>query len=119
MNINSAKHFPGEESRKCYPLCRHFRCSKNALVVVTKYFRGRPRKEAVCRWVGDNCSGPECQYAYCEKRALLPDGTCGLSMMQRRHARKDMLREIEEADLGIDVKEIVKKRFGKREFTEL
>jgi hypothetical protein len=33
---------------------------------------------AFCNWVGDVCVSAKCNYAFCEKRALLPDGSCGL-----------------------------------------
>jgi hypothetical protein len=32
---------------------------------------------AFCNWVGDICVVAKCNYAFCEKRALLPDGSCG------------------------------------------
>ena len=104
----------GEASRTtCRPTCPLFRCSKNALVVVTRFYRGKPRKVILCRWVGDLCVGAKCQYAYCVKRAMLPDGTCGLGLREQRV--KDLLKEIEEEEFGRDVKSILTKRFGKRD----
>lgn len=31
-----------------------------------------------CSWVNDVCKGSGCNYAFCEKRLLLPGGYCGL-----------------------------------------
>ncbi len=31
-----------------------------------------------CSWVNDACRGAGCNYAFCERKLLLPDGRCGL-----------------------------------------
>jgi len=97
----------------CSPLCQYFKCAKNALVISTKFYRGKPRKVAICRWTGDLCIGARCQYAYCVKRAMLPDGTCGLEAREIRF--HDLLEDIEKEELGKDVKSILTKRFGKKD----
>jgi len=103
----------GAAKNICKPTCPLFRCSKNALVVVTRFYRGKPRKVMLCRWVGDLCVGPKCQYAYCIRRAMLPNGTCGLELRGRKV--KDLLKEIEEEEFSRDVKSILTRRFGKKD----
>jgi len=85
--------------RKCDPRCPYFRCLKKALKFITK--DGRilsPRAvsalnldpssvEAWCTWANDKCSGYRCKYANCIKHALLPDGTCALSVRTRTVSR--------------------------------
>jgi hypothetical protein len=52
---------------------------------------------AFCNWVGDVCVVSKCNYAFCEKRALLPDGSCGLeereSPRQARSIEEEARRE--------------------------
>ena len=69
--------------KKCIPLCPHFKCAKGALTY--KVIRGR--KMAFCRWAGDLCKGHRCNFAICERHALLPDGTCGLTITVKRRSR--------------------------------
>jgi len=90
---------------KCNPLCPFFRCSKRALRFTTEQFRGRPIKVAMCAWIGDRCIGPSCRYAYCEKRAMMPDGRCAFAVKARRVKEfEEELRELEEEakKYGID-----------------
>lgn len=105
----------GKPYRKklCTPLCPYFRCAKNASVVTTKFYRGKPRKVILCRWTGDLCIGSQCQYAYCTKRAMLPDGSCGLELRELRTS--DLLEDIKKEELGRDVKSLITKRFGKKD----
>ncbi|MCD6408794.1 MAG: hypothetical protein J7L98_00410 [Candidatus Verstraetearchaeota archaeon] len=84
-----------EQRKKCTPTCPFFRCGQKALVKPgfgrekfgkDQFRRGGPRsfsrhqevKEPWCMWTNDVCIGYKCSYAFCEKRALLPDGTCSL-----------------------------------------
>ncbi len=99
--------------KQCSPLCPYFKCAKNALVIATRFYRGKPRKVAICRWTGDLCIGYRCQYAYCVKRAMLPDGTCGLEAREVRF--RDLLEDIEKEEFGRDVKDILTKRFGRKD----
>ncbi len=90
---------------KCNPLCPFFRCSKRALRITTETFRGRPMKVAMCAWIGDKCIGPSCRFAYCEKRAMLPDGRCAFAVRARSQKEfEEELREIEEEakKFGVD-----------------
>ncbi|MEB3851381.1 MAG: hypothetical protein LRS49_02215 [Desulfurococcales archaeon] len=89
---------------RCNPLCPFFRCLKNALMVRTEYYRGRPIKVPMCSWIGDRCIGAQCRYAHCEKHAMLPDGRCAFAVQGKRRMRdfeeelkaKDELDELEE-----------------------
>jgi hypothetical protein len=82
----------------CGATCSHFRCGQRALYVKkapqqqggpqggyqggyrSNSWQQRPAGEgtAYCNWVGDVCVVAGCNYAFCERRALLPDGSCGL-----------------------------------------
>ena len=104
---------PQPRNGRCNPLCPFFRCGKRSLVYTTKYYRGKPRKVAFCRWVGDHCKGYECQYAYCEKRALLPDGKCSFAVKGQR--KKDLLEEIAESEFEDQVKTLIARRIGKKD----
>jgi len=99
--------------KKCEPTCKFFRCAKRALVV--KYprpFGGakNPVKPLTfCKWVGDYCQGPDCQYAFCARKALLPDGTCSLSERRASRTRsieEEARREQEEFKLRLKGKEL-------------
>ncbi|MEB3780467.1 MAG: hypothetical protein GSR85_09625 [Desulfurococcales archaeon] len=65
---------------KCNPLCPFFRCGKKALRITREHYRGRNLKVAMCNWIGDKCIGATCRFAYCEKRAILPDGRCAFAV---------------------------------------
>ena len=67
---------------KCTPICplRAFYCIKKALVIR----RGRSGLEAWCAWINDTCIGYKCQYSTCNRRALLPDGTCALLSKRKK-----------------------------------
>ncbi len=91
---------------KCNPLCPFFRCSQRALRITTETFRGRPIKVAMCAWIGDKCIGASCRMAYCEKRAMLPDGRCAFAVraktVQRDFEEDIMELEKEAKKFGID-----------------
>ncbi len=102
----------------CNPLCPFFKCSQRALVYSKKFYRGKPQTVAMCRMVGDECIGYKCQYAYCEKRALLPDGRCAAYEKEQQRAApkaKDMFEELAEEELNSRIKSIMTKRIGKRD----
>ncbi len=103
--------------RKCNPLCPYFRCSKRALVVKTEFFKGRQKKTAYCRWIGDACIGARCQYAYCALRALLPNGDCMYAVQAEKEKKKmrDMFEELSEADLDEKAKSLMTRRLGKKD----
>ena len=86
--------------KKCDPACPHFRCLKKALYFKLPNGRLVPPRVARnmrepgtpwCMWAMDECRGPDCQYAACDKHALLPDGTCALA-----RARPTQIKSIEE-----------------------
>lgn len=89
---------------QCKATCQFFRCGQRALYIKSsapqqRGFRSNPWEQRgnrdgtpFCNWVGDVCVVARCNYAFCEKRALLPNGTCGLQ--ERESARP--ARSIEE-----------------------
>lgn len=89
----------------CRATCSFFRCGQRALYIRSNNpqqrgeFRSNPWEQRTirdgtpyCNWVGDICVVAKCNYAFCEKRALLPDGSCGY---QERESAKQT-RSIEE-----------------------
>jgi hypothetical protein len=94
---------------KCNYLCPYFRCTKKALMITMKYIKGSPSKVGYCRWVGDLCITGDCQYAYCEKRALLPGNKCAFAI--RKEEKKTVKSEEEDISLILDdkVKNLLKK----------
>ena len=96
----------------CIPRCAMFRCSKNALVMKQEYSRGRKIRLAYCRWVGDKCVGWSCQYSFCQRRALLPDGKCGLALQTiASRSKSDMLEELKEMEME---SKSLKDKFGRK-----
>ncbi len=79
---------------KCNPACPFFRCSQNALMFTKKYVKGRVITTVMCRLVGDKCIGYNCQYAYCQKRYLLPDGRCSWAL-RKEEKEEDFLSDLE------------------------
>ncbi len=101
---------------RCNPLCPYFRCSKKALVYVNKVVKGHVQKVAMCRWIGDECLGPKCQYAYCELGALLPDGRCAYAVKFKKSG-DEFFKELEKEDKEFDtkVKDLLSRRTGRKE----
>jgi hypothetical protein len=81
----------------CVATCSYFRCGQRALFIRNQSpqqqqrgFQGGNRGNSweqqrtfregspYCNWVGDLCVVAGCNFAFCERRALLPDGSCGL-----------------------------------------
>lgn len=78
--------------RKCNVLCPFFRCSRRAKII-----RQQSRKKIViCFLTNDPCIGSKCNFAFCVKHALLPDGTCALSIKQKK------IRDIEDEAALLD-----------------
>ncbi len=99
---------------KCNYLCPYFRCNKKALMITMKYMKGNPYKVGFCRWAGDVCITGDCQYAYCEKRALLPGNKCAFAM--RRSNGEDIEKELEKReDFEDSVKRILSKKLGRKD----
>ncbi len=108
--------------KKCNPLCPFFRCAKRALVVTSYIMQGKPQKIAYCNWIGDTCIGYQCQFAYCEKKALLPDGTCAFAVREEQEKKKtkDYLEELAEEDQDeIKARSILTRRLGRKDLEDL
>lgn len=98
---------------KCNMLCPLFRCSKNALVVVNRVVKGHVQKVAMCRWIGDSCLGYRCQFAFCERKALLPDGKCAFAV-KFKEGDKEFIKELNEAEIDNKVKSLLARRGGRK-----
>ena len=93
-------------TKRCTPSCKYFRCVKKALRFKVEGSRLLTIKEAVrrgirnakpwCLWTNSECIGPNCQYAYCNKNAMLPNGNCGLAI-KAKEAHFD--QELEKAEM--------------------
>jgi len=89
----------------CNPLCPLFKCTRGALFMGSKSYRGKLLKEAMCRLSGDKCVGFECQYSSCKINALLPDGKCtkALEKKYKTVSEEELFREMREfEDYDID-----------------
>ena len=80
----------------CTATCSYFRCGQRALFLRATNPQKQPQQQfqrgppggyeqrtfrdgtPFCNWVGDVCVVHKCNYAFCERRALLPDGSCAL-----------------------------------------
>ncbi|MEM2137129.1 MAG: hypothetical protein QXI93_04150 [Candidatus Methanomethylicia archaeon] len=98
-------------SIKCKPTCQYFRCAKKALMKPQKPSK-RPERDvnppAICTWVNDYCSGANCTFAYCEIRALLPDGTCELELRKKPIKIRDIEEEAKKEEFGVSEKVLKK-----------
>ncbi len=90
---------PKPLGKMCNNLCPLFMCAKNALVFSTRVVKGYTQKVAMCRLTGDQCIGYNCQFAYCERKALLPNGNCALTTKFKES--EDFFNELEKEELGI------------------
>jgi len=101
--------------KSCNQLCPFFKCSKNAIVYTNKVIKGHVQKSAMCRWIGDQCLGYKCQFGYCERRALLPNGMCTLAI-KFSEGSEDFFKEVEKADIGGGkVRDILGRRTGRKD----
>ncbi len=82
---------------KCNPLCPFFRCAKNALRITIEQYKGKNIRVPFCSWIGDKCIGAQCRFAYCEKKAMLPDGRCAFAA-KRSAPTKDFEEELDEIE---------------------
>jgi len=99
---------------KCNTLCPFFKCSKNSLVIVNKVVKGHVQKVAMCRWIGDTCLGYKCQFAYCERKALLPDGKCAFAVKFREDER-EFIKELDEAKIDEKLKNLLARKSGRKD----
>ncbi len=102
---------------KCNQLCPFFKCSKNALVAVNKVVKGHVQKAAMCRWIGDVCLGYKCQFAFCDRKALLPDGRCAFSI-KFKESEEEYIKELDKSDIDSKIKNILAKRTGRKDYYE-
>ncbi len=108
---------PKPLGKMCNNLCPLFRCAKNALVLSTRVIKGYTQKVAMCRLTGDQCIGYNCQFAYCERRALLPNGSCALTTKFKEG--EDFFDELEKEELGLPSEgKFVRKHVRKDIFVE-
>lgn len=99
---------------KCNMLCPFFRCSKNALVVVNRVVKGHMQKVAMCRWIGDSCLGYRCQFVFCDRKALLPDGKCAFAV-KFKEADREFIKELDEAKIDEKVRNLLTRRSGRKD----
>ena len=71
----------------CNPLCRFFRCGKNAL----DFKRDPPW----CNWVNAPCIGYKCPYASCVQLKLLPDGRCALFVKRKTEEKEGIVENVQ------------------------
>jgi len=97
-------------SKKCTPTCPYFRCAKRALIIKRNQRHGgnqRYRQNtgiAICTWANDRCEGSKCTFAFCAKRALLPDGTCGLELRKRHQKIRSIEDEAEKEEISLKIR---------------
>jgi len=99
----------------CNPLCPYFRCGKKALSYRTIGVGQGSKVVAFCSWVGDQCIAGSCQFAFCEKRYLLPGNKCLYAIeKEKRKTSADIFRELEEEEREARrVRDHLKRHYGK------
>lgn len=112
---------PTPIDKKCNPLCPFFRCANRSLTLMNRYEAGKPIRTPFCRWIGDTCIGYQCQYAYCDKKALLPDGACAFAVREEQEKKKtkDYLEELAEEKMDEKARSILVRRLGRRDLEDL
>lgn len=104
---------PRPLGNSCNNLCPLFKCAKAALVFSTKVIKGYTQKVAMCRLTGDQCIGYKCQFAFCERKALLPNGNCAFTVKFKDS--EDFFTEIEKEGLSITLRGKFLRRAGKKD----
>ncbi|BCU67104.1 hypothetical protein HS7_05410 [Sulfolobales archaeon HS-7] len=84
-------------------------------MITTKYMKGNPYKIGFCRWAGDTCITGDCQYAYCDKRALLPGNKCAFAIEKRDDGKKEESDMEYEDEIDKAAKKILSKRLGHKD----
>jgi len=56
---------------------------------------------AYCNWVGDICVVAGCNYAFCEKRALLPNGACGYQARENVRTSRSIEEEARREEIAL------------------
>ena len=76
-----------------------FRCGKKALKPT---IRGN-KIIFWCTWLNDECIGPRCQYAYCEARAMTPEGFCTYKPSgEEEGPKRDILAEVKKMEKEVE-----------------
>ncbi len=117
----------------CVATCSFFRCDKRALYIrynnpQNRGSYGQQRNQveqktvadgaAYCNWAGDVCVTSNCSFAFCAKRVLLPDGSCGYDSRENVKQTKSIEEEAQFEAPPIDLgRHKVLKKVGK-EFIE-
>ena len=104
QHIGEQRVLPQPIGDKCNPLCPLFICSRNALFVINKPFKGRVLRSAQCRLTGGECIGGECQYSSCRVNSLLPNNKCVKALERRLSRQSDeelfrQMMQLEEYDV--------------------
>lgn len=56
-----------------------------------------------CTWLNDECIGPRCQYAYCEARAMTPEGFCTYKPSgEEEGPKRDILAEVKKMEKEVE-----------------
>ncbi|MEZ0290765.1 MAG: hypothetical protein ABWJ42_06745 [Sulfolobales archaeon] len=99
----------------CNPLCPFFRCGRKALSIRSVRIGAETKVIGYCLWVGDQCIAGQCQYAYCEKRFLLPGNKCLYAIEKsKRREGLDMFKELDrEEKEAKSLRDLLKKRGGR------
>lgn len=94
------RYHPMPLGDRCNPLCPFFICTRRALVIINKSYRGKIRKVAYCRLTGSECIGSECKYASCRLNSMLPDGKCAKALEKRikQVSDEELFREMNEIE---------------------
>ena len=89
-----------------------FRCGKKALKPM---IRGN-KIVFWCTWLNDECIGAKCQYAYCEARALTPDGFCTIKAKGSEEKRADIVVEAKKMEKEVKKIEHHLKKYGLKDY---
>ncbi|MEL9929680.1 MAG: hypothetical protein QXE32_00560 [Sulfolobales archaeon] len=106
---------PRPSGLNCNPLCPFFRCGRKSLDVRSMIIGSERKVVGYCLWVGDQCIAGQCQFAYCEKRFLLPGNRCLYAIEKaKRRESLDMFRELDKEEKEArNLRDLLKKRGGK------
>ncbi|MFN3804148.1 MAG: hypothetical protein ACK4SY_03735 [Pyrobaculum sp.] len=88
-----------------------FRCGKKAL-------RPNIRGSKIvfwCTWLNDECIGARCQYAFCDARAMTPEGYCTYKA-EGEEAKPDILAEVKKMEREVEKIRVHLKRRGLEDY---
>jgi hypothetical protein len=115
VHIREGELEPRPAGIYCNPLCPYFRCAKRALTYRSTGAGVGTRVIAFCTWVGDQCIAGACQYAFCEKRYLLPGNKCLYAVeREKKKTSSDMFKELDKEEKEAKkLRDHLKKHYGK------